>query len=200
MDKFFYSAFDFFSYAIPGCCIIFSFFILDSKYICAEDYILMAGRLQIGSAIFIVIIGYVLGFAITPIGRYLYRTLGFRLFDGHFKDIEGLTISDKYVLLREFSQNNFKYVESWNVWCIMAHNLALASAFIAINSMLKAVFFQTNNIVFWAAMAITFVILFFLFIHRAVRFAVWAANDINSSIKMLHLQNRSTQLAESVKP
>jgi hypothetical protein len=140
MEKIFHSAFDFFSYAIPGCCIIFAFFILDTRYCSAEDYLTMAGKLQVGSGILILVIGYIVGFAVNPIGRYLYKTLGFKLFKHEFEDIEGLSISDKYVLLRDLSPNNFKYVESWNMWCAMSHNLAIAAALVFINSILKVSF------------------------------------------------------------
>ena len=188
MEKVFHTTFDFFSYAIPGCCVIFAFFILDSRYNSAEDYLSMVGKLQIGSGILILVIGYIVGFAVSPIGRYLYKSIGFKLFNHEFEDIDGLNISDKYVLLREFSPNNFKYIESWNMWCTMSHNLAIASAFIEINSILKVIFTQTHNNSFWIGFAISFAVLFFLFIQRAVKFYVWAASDINSSIRKLHLK------------
>ena len=199
MEKAFYSAFDFFSYAIPGCCIIFSFFILDARYTSTEDYLAMAGKLQLGSGILILVIGYIVGFAVTPIGRFLYKTLGFRLFDEKFDDVKGLSISDKYVLLRELSPNNFKYIEAWNMWCAMSHNLAIAAALVFINSMVKAVFFQTGNGAFWLLFGLSFLILFFLFLQRAVKFYVWGASDINSSIAKLHLEARANQLLETDK-
>jgi hypothetical protein len=197
MDKIFNSAFDFFSYAIPGCYMIFAFFILDCRYNSAEDYILMAGKLQVGSGIMILVIGYIVGFAISPMGRYLYKSLGFKLFKNKFDNVEGLSISDKYVLLRELSPNNFKYVEIWNVWCTMSHNLAIASGLIVIFSFLKIIFLETKNISFWLVFATSFVILFFLFVYRAVTFSVWAAGDINSSIKKLHIQARADKLSET---
>lgn len=197
MEKVFHSAFDFFSYAIPGCCIIFAFFILDTRYCSAEDYLAMAGKLQVGSGILILVIGYIVGFAVNPIGRYLYKTLGFKLFKHEFEDLKGLSISDKYVLLRDLSPNNFKYVESWNMWCAMSHNLAIAAALVFINSILKVSCNQTNNTFFWIAFAIAFAILFFLFLQRAVMFSVWAATDINSSVNKLHLQARADKLLET---
>ena len=197
MEKVFHSAFDFFSYAIPGCCIIFAFFILDTRYCSAEDYLTMAGKLQVGSGILILVIGYIVGFAVNPIGRYLYKTLGFKLFKHEFEDLKGLSISDKYVLLRDLSPNNFKYVESWNMWCAMSHNLAIAAALVFINSILKVSCNQTNNTFFWIAFAIAFAILFFLFLQRAVMFSVWAATDINSSVNKLHLQARADKLLET---
>jgi hypothetical protein len=197
MEKVFHSAFDFFSYAIPGCCIIFAFFILDTRYCSAEDYLTMVGKLQTGSGILILVIGYIVGFAVNPIGRYLYKSLGFKLFKHTFEDLKGLSISDKYVLVRDLSPNNFKYIESWNMWCAMSHNLSIAAALIALFSILKICVNQTNNTSFWAALALSFVILFFLFLQRAVVFSVWAASDINSSVTKLHLQARADKLLET---
>jgi hypothetical protein len=199
MEKVFHSAFDFFSYAIPGCCIIFAFFILDVRLTSAEDFLTMAGKLQGGAGILLLVIGYIVGFAVCPIGRFLYKSLGFQLFKHKFDDIEGLSISDKYVLLRDLSPNNFKYVETWNMWCVMSHNLAIAAALVVINSFLKIGFYQTNNTAFWVAFALFFLVLFFLFLQRAVNFSVWAASDINSSINKLHLQVRADKLANDGK-
>jgi hypothetical protein len=199
MDKIFHSTFDFFSYAIPGCCIVFSFFILDPKYYSAEDYLTMVGKLQVGSGVFLLIVGYIVGFAVTPIGRFLYKSLGFKLFDESFKDVKDLSISDKYVLLRELSPNNFKYVETWNMWCTMSHNLAISALLFVLNSMIKIAFYETNNVLFWAILALSFLLLFFLFLYRAVRFSVWAATDINSSITQLHLKARADKLLETEK-
>ena len=121
------------------------------------------------------------------------------MFDEKFDDVKGLSISDKYVLLRELSPNNFKYIEAWNMWCAMSHNLAIAAALVFINSMVKAVFFQTGNGAFWLLFGLSFLILFFLFLQRAVKFYVWGASDINSSIAKLHLEARANQLLETDK-
>jgi hypothetical protein len=142
------------------------------------------------------VIGYIVGFAVSPIGRFLYKSLGFKLFKHDFEDIVGLSISEKYVLLRELSPNNFKYIETWNMWCTMSHNLAIASALVVVNSILKIIATTTNNNTFWIVFTISFAILFFLFVQRAVKFSVWAAGDINSSINKLHLQTRADKLPE----
>ncbi len=199
MEKVFHSAFDFFSYAIPGCCIIFAFFILDARYCSAEDYLTMVGKLQTGAGILLLVIGYIVGFAVNPVGRYLYKSLGFKLFKHDFDDLEGLSISDKYVLVRDLSPTNFKYIESWNMWCAMSHNLAIAAALIAAFSILKIAFADTYNTGFWLGLSVSFVVLFFLFLERAVKFSVWAASDINSSIHKLHLQARAAKLVETNK-
>lgn len=199
MDKVFHSTFDFFSYAIPGCCMIFAFFILDYRYVSAEDYFNMIGKFQVGSGVFILVLGYIVGFAVTPIGRFLYKRLGFKIFREKFKDVEGLSVSDKYVLVRELSPNNFKYIESWNMWCTMSHNLAVAAVLVFINSTIKLLFYKTENNVFWLLLTISFIILFFLFLYRAVKFSVWAASDINSAITILKLEVRGNKFIEDYK-
>jgi len=187
MNKIVYSTFDFFSYAIPGCCLLFACFLLDSRYATASDFLALGESLGLGSFLIILVVGYVLGFAVNPLGRWLYKTLGFRLFRHSFEDVKGLSISDKYVLIRELTPANFKYVETWNVFCAMAHNLAIATLIVFVNTLVKITFFTPPNPGFWIAVAVLSVFLFLLFLQRAVVFSVWAASDINSSIRTLHL-------------
>jgi len=196
MNKIVYSTFDFFSYAIPGCCILFAFFVLDSRYNTAADFLDLGNSFTLGGFILILVIGYTLGFAINPIGRWLYKTLGFRLFKMSFRDVKGLSISDKYVLVRELTPANFKYIETWNVFCAMAHNLAIAALVVLINALIRVLVFTPQNLNFWIGIAAASLLLFFLFLQRAVVFSIWAASDINSSIRKLYLRKQAQQAVE----
>lgn len=186
MQKLSFSAFDFFSYAFPGVCILFSFFILDPSLDNAGSILAKADGFGLGAAILLTVVGYLTGFAVSPIGRWLYKTIGFRLWDHSFENVEGFRVSEKYALLRQYSQENFKYVETWNVLCAMSHNLAIA-CIIAIVNMILRLLFLGQDIGFWILLIILSSMLFFLFLHRAVVFSRWAAVDINAAIRVLKL-------------
>ena len=132
MDKIFHSTFDFFSHAIPGVCLVSSFYLLDENFESLQDLLIIAEKMKIGSSIFLLLIGYIAGFAIYPIGRYLYKNWGFKIWKRMLAGDITMHISEKYVLVRELSTNNFKYVELWNMFCAMAHNFAVASIVILI--------------------------------------------------------------------
>lgn len=69
MQKLSFSAFDFFSYAFPGVCILSTFFLLDQGMSSAADMLGKADQIGIGGGILLAIVGYLTGFAISPLGR-----------------------------------------------------------------------------------------------------------------------------------
>lgn len=197
MDKIFHSTFDFFTHALPGFCALSAFFILDTNLNYAEDFLVYAGRMNIGSGVFMLIASYITGFAVNPLGRALYRSLGFRLFKSlpHAANDTGLFISNKFILIREFSPNNFRYVETWHMFCAMSHNLAVASLLMVCFSLAKIAFCDPPNALFWWAAVLVTGGFFFIFLHRAVKFNLWAADDLNAAIKALRLEERAANAA-----
>lgn len=208
MEKIINSAFDFFAYALPGFCILASFFILDKTLNTSRDFLELAGKLQVGSGIALLGMGYAVGFAITPLGRKLYKkiekTVFFKWLDrwlegnlSVYKENEtGLYISNKFVLVRELAPNNFKLIESWHVYSVMSHNMAVAGLLAFILMLLKLAFQRPENAGFWQAAAVVTFILIILFIFNAIKFNIWSANDHNAAIKVLRLPERAQQLAE----
>lgn len=190
MEKILNFTFDFFNYAIPGTCIILCFFMLDPRINTIGDFLIVANSIQSGAATLIAIVGYLLGFAINPIGRFLYKSIGFKIWKPKFKDISSLSISDKYALIRELAPNNFKYVETWNMLTGMSHNLALCCLIAVFILLTRAILLPIQDFALWIGLLLTFCVLFFLFIHRAVVYFEWAANDINSTINKLDLEKK----------
>ena len=190
LNNIFHSTFDFFSYAVPGTVIVIGIFFFSSNIDSAENFFQFINQFELASYIAFVLIGYVIGFAIHPLGRSLYKALGFRLWKSEIHHDIDLYISEKYSLIREFSPINFKYVETWNMYCAMSHNMAVAVLLIMLLSIVKIVFFGPVNIILWISVMAALVLLFLLFLHRAVVFYFWAANDINATIKSLNLQEK----------
>lgn len=208
MDKLINSAFDFFAYALPGSCILASFFILDATKHTGEQYLELADKMQIGSGIVLLVLGYAVGFAITPLGRLLYRKIyksAFfklldKLLDGNLAVYEAnetkIFVSNKFALVRELSPNNFKYIESWNVYSLMSHNMAVAGLLAVALIITKLVWCHPTNPEFWWKVAIIVLLLVILFIYSSVKFNIWSVNDQNAAIVALNLRERAQKLAE----
>jgi hypothetical protein len=138
-----------------------------------------------------VIVAYVIGFCIYPVGRFLYKTIGFKLFGNHIledSNQNNLSVPTKYALLREHSPMNFKYVESWNIYCAMSHNLMVASLFFAAVSIIKIA--SGADTLLWTGALLAGIIIFFILTHRAVTYFHWAAYDINATISSLKLKEK----------
>ncbi len=190
-------AFDFFAHILPGIIILFSVTLLASPLEVTtfsklfESIVSHADQLNAGSATALVITAYIIGFAINPFGRFLYRKLGPKLWK-----IEGLqdrnktiSISDKFVLVREYSPNNFKYIETWNIYCAMAHNLAFACLVLLLIGIFKAL--ATGVYFVWGPIVLLAIALFFIFLYRAYVFSIWARNDIYATVESLKLGEKS---------
>lgn len=208
MEKLINSAFDFFAYALPGFCILASFFILDETLNTSRDFLKLAGELQLGSGIVLLGLGYVVGFAVTPLGRMLYKSFQkspmFVLLEKALKgkhtvyepNETDIFISDKFVLVREMSPSNFKYIESWHVYSLMSHNMAIASLLTVGLSISKIIWCRPTQPDFWWKTAMLAFLLAILFVYSAVKFNIWSTNDQNAAIKRLRLIERAEKLGE----
>lgn len=187
MDKFFNSTFDALTNVIPGSVILASLLVLDSGILTIDDYLLTLNKIELGSAGILIFISYVIGFAISPIGKFLYQKIGFKIWPLKIEDNSNLSISDKFVLIREYSPNNFKYVESWNMFCTLAHNLAISSIVLIVICLIRDISFDNLGNLTSISIIAAGLALFFIFINRAVVFRKWALNDLNTAVDRLEL-------------
>ncbi len=184
--------FDFFGHVLPGSMVIFALSLLhpsngDFKSVLEN----VSSMNSIGATGFI-IAAYIVGFAIYPFGRYLYRTIGFRLWKPKLENKSDLFVSDKFVLVREYSAENFKKIESWFTYCAMSHNLAVASLVMFVVAIIRSFSTGTNSAT-WLLISLAAILLFFIFLHRAVTFYVWANHDLNAAINCLKLDEKKIE-------
>ncbi len=221
MDRILNSAFDFFAYALPGFCILASFFLLDKSLEYGSDFLVYAGRLHVGSGVVLLAVSYIVGFAVTPIGRMVFKWIqnsGFikwldKIFKGNLEKYEEnevyetapdgtkkeMFISNKFILVRELAPNNFRYIESWHVYSMMSQNMVIAGIVAFFLVAYKTIFHDLPNPAFWCAVAVIILILTILFMYNSVKFSVWSLNDHNAAITRLHLVERAQRLAEESK-
>jgi len=190
MDKFFNSTFDALTNVIPGafifCVLLFSNAKnIDDIALLTQEFSLIAGGIGL-------LISYVAGFIITPVGKYIFLKIGLKIFPVHYADLstEDLAISEKFALVREYSPSNFRYIETWNMFSTLSYSLSVGFALLAVIAIYRAFFLEADAI----QMAITVVIslsFFLVLLKRASVFKKWAADDMNACIKILNLVARS---------
>lgn len=222
MEKLINSAFDFFAYALPGAFMILSLLILDERNDTVQDYLNFAQSLKAGGSAVLLAAGYLTGFAVTPIGRVLYKiaygvkkpgkTLFFRMMNGLLggnlnKDIypfdddaqkdQKMPISEKFILVRELSQLNFRHIESWHVYSLMSHNMAVANILVFFLVVCRLFMYRSDNYFPWLWILAGTVFFTILFLFNAAKFNIWSINEQNAAIKALNLSVRAQQLDES---
>ena len=190
MDKFFNSTFDALTNVVPGAFFLTALAFLDPSFRTLDDLIVKANEIDLGGGTLIIMVSYVMGFAMGPLGKALYQKVGFYLWPLEPEEKSSLSISDKFILVREYSPANFKYIESWNMFCTLAHNLALATLMLFVVSVLRIFVFTGSSVLLFAVIALLSVIGFFLFLNRAVVFRTWAIKDLDASINTLNLDKK----------
>ena len=195
--------YDVFGHVIPGMIIFFSLSLLYAP----QDLIPWLdakAAIEADKGSVIIIISYIIGFAINPFGKYVYINLGKKLWPKKEKykvvkrekhnllmkekyKVE-MGVSDNFILIREKSPKNFEYIERWFTYCAMAHNLAIGSLVLALVSVFKIIkiilkwsdFYCYLNI--WLPILLFSIFLFFVLLNRAVIFSIWGADDLYATV------------------
>lgn len=216
MEKLINSAFDFFAYALPGAFIILSLLILDERNDTVQDYLNFAQNLKAGGAAVLLAAGYVLGFVLTPLGRKMYRKFqkggifkkmnawlegGLEKvqydFDDDTQPDKKMPISEKYVLVREYSPLNFRHIESWHVYSLMSHNMAMANIAVCLFVVIRLAAYRPDHPWLWIFVLSGALIFFLLFLYSAAKFNIWSMNEQNAAIQALQLRLRTQQAPAS---
>lgn len=195
--------YDVFGHVIPGMIVFFSLSLLFAP----PDLIPWLDKeaaIEADKGSVIIIISYIIGFAINPFGKYVYQNLGRKLWPKKEKEKKekgtkhkelmkasynvNFGVSDNFILIREKSPKNFEYIERWFTYCAMAHNLAIGSLVLALVSVIKIItiildmgaYYNYLNI--WLSILIFSVFLFFILLYRAVIFSIWGADDLHAAV------------------
>lgn len=190
MDKFFNSTFDALTNVLPGAVIIISLFLATPNLSDLVDTITTKSEIGLLTGAVFIFASYIVGFTISPIGKFLYTKIGSKMFNLVKSKNSDITITEKHILVREFSATNFKYIETWNMFCTLSHNLAVGLALTCLISNYRiAVVGDTSSI--FIILSISSLIMFFLCINRAVTFKNWAISDMDAAIEKLHLVEKA---------
>ncbi len=198
--------YDVFSHVIPGMVIFFSLTLLYAP-IAPDELFTWLGtnaKIEAGDGSVIIIVSYIIGFAVNPFGKYVYQNLGKILWPKKEKEKKEkkakhnldmkekynvkMGVSDNFILIREKSPKNFEYIERWFTYCAMAHNLAMASlvlALVSVSKIFKIILNWTSfhgylNI--WLPIFLFSVFLFFVLLNRAVIFSIWGTDDLYATV------------------
>lgn len=104
-----------------------------------------------------------------------------------------MPISEKYVLVREYSPLNFRHIESWHVYSLMSHNMAIANIAVCLFVVIRLAAYGTDNSWPWIFVLSGALVFFLLFLYSAAKFNIWSMNEQNAAIQALQLRSRIQQ-------
>jgi len=198
MNNFIKFTFDIFGHVIPGIIILLAISLLTISFDINTDYGMVSEIMNnlegTGKGAFVIILAYIIGFAVTPFGKYLYRKIGLKLWPNIKLDNDiKMHISDKFILIREYSPANFEYVERWNMYSTLSHNLAVGCLFFFVVGIIKIFKDSNDYIINWILILAVSIIFFFIFIRSALLYNKWAGSDLNSAISALKLREKKSE-------
>ncbi len=188
MDKIKFSAFDVFRYALPGLVILTSMLLaLNPSIKNPADFIVLIKSMNLSLFIVIILVGYVIGFSIDPIGIRLRVFIARRIWKDRREYKLGITLTEQLILIRKFEENLYRYIETWYLLSGMAANLAFGVLLLLGSTLFKGI--QTNQIS-WFVLAAVSGILFYLLLSRAQMFEKWARRELSSAIYSFNLSDK----------
>lgn len=193
MDSFKLGLFDLFGYIFPG--IIVSLTIYFATQDISSDpisIIIELGTLlseMSGYTILILIFGsYILGFTIHYFGYNYFNLIGKKIWKKTLSGKEkGLSdFNEQMILIRDKSPENFKYAEIWSVFRAMSFNLSLTFFLFSLLIVLKLILASVYSGI-WLLVSLSFMIVAWVMLRRAVSFHIWAYEIIENSKNILNL-------------
>lgn len=188
MDNLKYSIFDILAYFLPGSVLIFTIFSVTvlHKELTECDFKnafkVVNENSNIYTAILFVIISYTIGVITNLLAPFLLKQWE-RIRKINKGSKSSLNKSEKYVLVREFSKENFSYIERWNALKNMTSNLALN---MFLSSLLLWEF--SGWYVFGGFLILV------LLIKRASDYHEWANIDLDNAVYRLKLEDHVSNL------
>lgn len=117
-------------------------------------------------------------------------------FDDDNQKEQKMPISKKFILVRELTPINFRYLESWHVYSLMSHNMAVANILVFVFTCIRFYLYRPENFWPWLLILAGSVIFAFLFLYSAVKFNIWSMNEQNATIQAFNLQERAAEFAK----
>jgi hypothetical protein len=190
MKDFLEFTFDFFVHVLPGSLVIIAISLLFIPIGVEDGLEDILGKFETTKGIAFAVFAFVIGLAVNPLGKTILKKIGFTIWKPKILNNVDMFVSDKFVLIREHSSANFKYVEKWNMYCSLSHNLSFACLILVLVSLIKLILQDPNQMI-WLSIIIICTILFFIFLKSAVTYSIWAQHDLNAAISALKLKEKA---------
>lgn len=187
------SIFDTFAYVLPGLVVLFAIIlVLDPAINQITDIISIFSNINASAAIAGIAGAYIIGFGVDSLGNWLYKFLGFKLWGPPY--IQGsVPILTARALVREYSSENHRYLQTWKVMSTMSHNLSLAMIVLMIATLIQAIMSRSLD---WGLLSLFSLVFAAIFLHRAHNFDHMHYRDLAEAVDCLHLQKRAIKDAE----
>lgn len=196
MDSIKYSTFDFFRYIMPGTFYLFIVSITTNPEIRSiENLVELISTVDAKLIIPVVVLGYIIGFALDPIGLKLISIAKKLWVDNLRFDVSpNLGSTEKYLLVRKNVPDLYVYIEKWFMLAGMSGNLALGMLLLLLTSILKIVQNYQSHIWTWLLVSLASSVLSVILVKRGETFTRWANRELHCAIDLFDLEENGLAL------
>jgi len=173
---------------MPGLVSLLAVIILlDPSIIGLIDVARPFQSIDLGTGIAIAAVAYIVGSGIDSVGNWLYKSIGFRLWGYPYVETS-VDILQARALVREYSPENYTYLQIWKVMSSMSHNLSASTLMLALVAIIRAV---NLRLIEWGFLAVVAVAFSLVFLRRAHVFDHMHYRDMAHTVEALHLEQRA---------
>jgi hypothetical protein len=179
MEKLKYSIFDLFVYMVPGVWVLFSVYLScrgSENSLTIPAVLLDLKEMNIYGSFITIVLAYCTGFITSALGKY-YQSLKDYLVPLKLTGLLSMRNSEKYVLVREKSRENFKYIEQWNVLKNFSTNMAFC---VLVSSTMLFIRVKSFSLVLFLSGIVISVLLLF----ESTKYKRWGAIDLDNAAKL----------------
>ena len=196
MDSIKYSTFDFFRYIMPGVFYLVVVSITVNPLIKdLPSLIEFLSTVDAEMIILMVILGYILGFALDPIGLKLVSIAQKMWVDKlRFNVSSNLGATEKYLLVRKNVPDLYVYIEKWFMLAGMSGNLSLGMLLLMLTSIIKIVQNYQSNYWVWVIIFSASSVLSVILLKRGETFTRWANRELHCAIDLFDLEENGLTL------
>jgi hypothetical protein len=202
MENVRYSLFDLFAYTMPGAILLTGLVIL-SKHTppgnLLEALTQLCEKTNPYLAVLFIIVAYVAGFItslLSSLLMYFFRDIPVFKTPAPIHNPH-LSTSARYVLIRELSKENFKYIETWNVMKRLSANIAMIILLLLIAG--SIVYFNDVNRLKLLLLVMTGLVVSYLLIKNAFMYQRWTVIEMDNCIHQFDLTNEPRTLLQEAK-
>jgi hypothetical protein len=202
MGDFKFRVFDIFSYTLPGLIVLLCFYIYNYNFgittlATVETAFKAISETKANTVLLILGCSFVIGNVLHFFGYNYFEliiSLWTKPLEGRPKGLSGM--EDKHVLVRQFSKENYGYIELWHAYRAMSFNLSLSFLLLSIVLVIKIIYNNSYHFDWLMTLACCFGSSL-VTLHRAVTFHKWSIDVLEESVKMLKLSAESYRESDS---
>lgn len=184
--------FEIFRYIIPGAFMGYILILLDSSCLrFLHPFLNTTSKWTIGTGTVFVIASFIIGLTVDQLSQPISkigRKFSWIKSESEFISKSNFSSPEKYTLVRQFSPENFNYVEMWNTLKGTHLNLSTDFLILFVVSLIK--FYQTTYKLEWGGIGIVSILAYFLLLKKGVLYGIWAHQDLDSAVDTLKLNEQ----------